>query len=109
MTQRIISMDTGTHAIPFGNAAPRIVCLTWAERDAAGKLHTGLVDRAQALVLFDGWIRDPNVLLVGANIFFDLGCLCAENEEWIPLVFKAFEDSRIRCVQVPVGAYQYPP
>lgn len=42
-------------------------------------------------------LEDKSVIVVGHNVFYDLGVLCAEDPAvFVPLVFRAFDDFRVR-------------
>lgn len=85
--------DSETHLIRPGLAAPRMVCLSTCSE--SGK--TGLFDRVSGLALVRQVLEDNSVIIVGHNIFYDLGVCCAEDPAvFVPLVFKAFDDFRIR-------------
>lgn len=85
--------DLETHLIKPGCAAPRAVCVSTASE--SGK--TGLFDRVSGLRIIRGALEDKSVIIVGHNIFYDLGVCCAEDPAvFVPLVFKAFDDFRIR-------------
>jgi len=55
----------------------------------------GIWLRDEGLELVREWLLDPEVALIGQNVFYDLGVVCAEDESLIPLVFKAIEADRI--------------
>lgn len=93
--RRVVAFDTETHRIKPGMLTPRLVCLSWAE---AGEAH--LLDRVGALNWVRSMLADPDVLLVGANVFFDLGVLCAEDARLVRPVFEAVRDGRVRDVQL---------
>ena len=85
--------DTETHLIKPGCAAPRMVCVSTASE--SGK--TGLFDRASGLQLMKSVLEDKSVIVCGQNVFYDLGICCAEDPAtFVPLVFKAFDDFRVR-------------
>lgn len=85
--------DTETHLIKPGCAAPRLICVSTASE--SGK--TGLFDRASGLRLMRGVLEDKSVIVCGHQVFYDLGVCCAEDPAvFVPLVFKAFDDFRIR-------------
>ena len=85
--------DTETHLIKSGCAAPRLVCVSTASE--SGK--TGLFDRVSGLQLMKSVLEDKSVIVCGHQVFYDLGVCCAEDPAtFVPLVFKAFDDFRIR-------------
>src|SRR5574342_913407 len=89
---RFVSTDSETHLIRPGMPAPRMVCVS-----AANQSGTELHDRSWGLALLTQALREEDKILIGHNIFYDLGVACAENPSVVvPLVFKAFEQNRIR-------------
>lgn len=86
----IRSVDLETHLIKPGMIMPRMVCLTFAQHD----LSDGIFLRDEGLRKAKRWLKEDT--FVGQNICFDLGVLCAEDEEFIPLVFQALDEGRIR-------------
>lgn len=102
---RVVAFDTETHLLKMlkVNAKtsltsmqnPRIVCLSWADETGAG-----LLDRARGLDWLERKLRDPDVLLVGANTVYDLGCAVADRPSLLPLAFDAYRTGRVRCVQL---------
>ena len=85
--------DCESHLIKPGCIAPRLVCISTASE--SGK--TGLFDRASGLQLIQRVLEDKSVTVCGHQIFYDLGVCCAEDPAtFVPLVFKAFDDFRIR-------------
>jgi len=97
---KVVSFDTETHLIRQGLSAPPISCLSWESCVVADGLdcyHDGphLVHWTEALPLLRSWLTDPNVILVGHNVAFDLAVVCAEWPELIPLVYQAYEENRI--------------
>lgn len=92
----ITSFDLETWLIAPGMIMPRMVCLSFAHEDRAERqINTPpLVLREQGLILARTWL-DQGRTLLGQNVCFDLGVLCAEDESFIPLVFKALDEGRI--------------
>jgi DNA polymerase-1 len=89
----LLFWDCESHLIKPGCAAPRLVCVSTVSE--SGK--TGLFDRASGLQLMRQVLEDKSVIVVGHNVFYDLGVLCAEDPAvFVPLVFKAFDDFRVR-------------
>jgi len=96
MDHRVIAFDTETYRILPGRTAPPMVCLSWAEDD-----RSGLVDRADGLRLIKQWLSDDRIMLVNQNIAFDLAVVAAHDpDEFLPLIFDAYDADRIACVQV---------
>jgi DNA polymerase-1 len=96
-----IGFDTETYLISPGNPAPKMVCATFANRmPATGIVLEEIFLREEGLRRVREHLLDPKAVLVGANIYYDLGVICAEDPTLVPFVFQAFEEGRIRDVQV---------
>ena len=91
---RPVAFDTETFLIQPGLLAPRMVCLSWAT-----DTECGLFLREQGLGWLHKQLTDPDVLLVGANMPYDFGVACAEYPALLPLVFDAYRDGRVCCIQ----------
>lgn len=129
-----VALDTETHQIQPGLPAPPLVCGsvsilnvdTWAQVELAKKLEGqgrtvealrirealngqdplegDILTKREVLDLFLRLIRDPERIIIGANIAYDLLVLAVE---WAKLgvdvmgdIFQAFEDQRIFDIQV---------
>lgn len=88
MAEELWSFDLETHAIVLGRLAPRVVCGSWSNGT-----ETRLALREEAL----DWLEFNlgAVLIVGANIFYDLVCAAAERPPLLPLIFRAVEDGQV--------------
>jgi len=93
---KLVAFDTETHLIRAGCLAPRMVCLSFAIPHLTGAA-TGVVLRDRGLELIRQWLLDPEVALVGHNLPYDLGVVCAEDPDLVPLVFDAYAAGRVRC------------
>lgn len=93
---RIIAFDTETGLIRPGMQCPELVCVSWAD----GPERAGLLHWSEAIPHIEGWLRDPDTLLVGHNVAYDLGVLCAHEPRLFPLVFEALEAGRITCTML---------
>lgn len=94
---KIVAFDTETSLIRPGLTAPPISCLSYQEHDVAtrkSKLAV-LVHWTAALAKLREWLSDPECILVGHNVAFDLAVVCAEWPELVPLVFVAYEQNRV--------------
>lgn len=69
---RVIAWDTETDRFRPGLMAPPVVCLQWAEVTPAGVGQAHVVDEAEGLRLMRGWLSDPEIHLVGAEISYDV-------------------------------------
>jgi hypothetical protein len=87
---RVVAFDTETHLIAPGLLTPKLVCVSIADENGVW-LH----DRRYGTDYVEMLLGDPDVALVGHNVAYDLGVLCARRPELIPLVFQAYEKGRI--------------
>jgi len=95
----IIGVDTETALIQPGLLAPRLICLSTSQRDESSKHNTGLYLHRPGIA----WLREQltsKVVLAIHNASFDMGVVCAEEPELLPLVFDAYREGRIRCTIV---------
>ncbi len=60
----------------------------------------GLCTRECALTLLHAWIEDDEVILIGHNIWFDLGVAVAEEPDLMPLIFAKLDKGLIRDTQL---------
>lgn len=91
-----VAFDFETWLIEPGMLTPPAVCMTWATADEAGIA----LPSEGALTRLAAWLRDPAVVLVGANVTFDLAVVVNEDPDLLPLVFAALEAGRIKDVQL---------
>lgn len=113
----IVSLDTETELIRPGVLAPELVCvsLAWSPTPARpepvplppgaiverrGSVTVALLDAYDGLDVFRELLAAEDVVIVGANLTFDMGVFCAEDPELTPAVFAAFESGRISDVQI---------
>ncbi len=98
-----VALDTETHLIAPGLLAPPMVCGSVAcltEDGIAGEL----LPRQEVLELLQRLLQDPDKIIAGANIAFDLLVMaqeCARQRiDIIPDIFAAFEQERIYDLQI---------
>ena len=91
----IIAFDTETHLIKPGCVAPKLVCLTTYDGEAEDILL-----RHEAIEWFRHALLDPQAILVGHNVSFDLGVMAAEDESLIPLIFEAIDEGRVKDTRI---------
>lgn len=108
MTKRKIAFDVETHVIRPGMLFPKLVCASFAMIDF-GTVRSWIRLGADAALEWLGYIKDPNVILIGHNACFDTGVMLAElilmaragdirvpsEEDLFTLVFDAYEQDRI--------------
>lgn len=92
---RAVAVDTETHLIQPGLAAPPLVCLSWHDGQ-----RSGLLRRDEALEWYARQLADADVLLVGCNVVYDLGVLCAARPELTEATFAAVEAGRISSIDI---------
>jgi DNA polymerase-1 len=100
----ILYLDTETPPIARGRLAQRPVCVQWALNG----------DHPQ-LDLWNAWTPAlEGIELVGANIAYDMACLCVGTPELIPVVFRAYDEGRVRDIlldgkllDIAAGEYEH--
>lgn len=91
----LLAFDTETHLIKPGCLAPKLVCLSWA----SSSQEPYLLDRPTGL----RWLRHALMrddILIGANIAYDFAVAAAEESSLLPLIFNAYAQDRVQCIQV---------
>lgn len=108
-----IAWDTETRRFRAGKKAPELACVTWQEAQE----NTPHIEHwSKAEGLFESWLSDKDCLLVGHNVAYDMGVVCAQFPQLIPAVFRAYEDNRVtdtmvrqRMIDIARGCYRgYP-
>lgn len=87
----IISLDTETHLIARAQAAPKPVCISWADPHPS----VALVDSCRAA--FEAWLRS-NATLIGTNIAYDMAVLGEYWPDLLPAIFDKYERGQIEDV-----------
>ena len=59
------------------------------------RLLVGIWNARLGVQMLRGWLLDPNIIIVGHNVWFDLGVCISEDPSLLPLVFFALEAGRI--------------
>ncbi len=96
------AIDTETDLISQKSQLPEIVCLTTAQ-DNGGVAEAGIVasDALQDLyTIARGILSDPQLLIVGQNIGYDMGVLSTNFPDLLPLIFQAYMDERVSCTMI---------
>jgi hypothetical protein len=91
---KVGALDLETDLIEPGILAPRIVCASIFWGEAHLKVGTQVVPAVRQL------LRESGLVIAGANIAFDFGCLSAECPDLLPDIFAAYADGRIHDVQI---------
>jgi hypothetical protein len=92
---RHLFFDTETERFYPGYMAPVVVCLQYCFDTGAPVLLHGRADRAKIVELMRDALRDPDCMLVGHNVAYDLACLAAYEPDLLPLIFAAYEQNRV--------------
>jgi hypothetical protein len=94
----LVAFDTETHLIAPGLLTPKLVCVS--VRHDYDDTATLLFDRYTGTDMVERFLKDVDVVLVGHNVAYDLGVLCARRPELLPLVFDAMDAGRIRDTKI---------
>lgn len=104
MASSSLSFDTETHRLQPGLLAPPLVCGSVAWLDAGPVISGTLLDKQAALETFAKAIEDPALVLVGANIAYDIAVMVVElaklDIDAVPAVFLALEQGRVFDIQI---------
>src|SRR5690348_1708214 len=94
---RRVAFDLETHLIRPGMLFPRMVCISFFD-GSKKELYLAPLGLKRIIQL----LKDPDVILVGHNVAFDLGVAVAEAieqgydpDDILTLVFTAYRDDRI--------------
>jgi DNA polymerase I-like protein with 3'-5' exonuclease and polymerase domains len=90
---RYVAFDTETYLIEPGKLAPRLVCTSVCYDLSSPVL---LFDRADSEDVLKLLLEDKDVILVGHNVAFDMGVICANYPQLFPLVWEAYKQDRVR-------------
>jgi hypothetical protein len=116
----LVGLDTETHLIRPGLLTPPLVCTSWAHTaaDIQGPITqegyfrstvpaptgcgmwSGLLRHDQALPFVEELLDTEEVILVGANIAFDMGVIAAKWPHLLRKIFDAYDANRIRDVLI---------
>lgn len=92
---RHVAFDTETWRIAPGRLFPRVVCLSWHDGN-----NGALLTRDDGIAWFRRAIADPEVVLVGANVAFDMGVMLNAAPDLATAIFDAYEAGRVLDVQI---------
>jgi hypothetical protein len=93
---RRVGFDTETHRIRPGVPVPKGVCLSYAWENG----ESGVIPFSEAVAWFWERVREPDTVLVGANTYYELSGVAAEDPALVPVIFDLFEADRIRDVEI---------
>jgi hypothetical protein len=99
LNKQIIALDCETFLIGKGQICPKVVCVTFATYNPENPTEILLDIRTDAQGDTPGLIKsllvDPNVIVVGQNIKYDLGCIKNTWPDLVPDIWKALAEGRI--------------
>ncbi len=88
--------DTETCLIRPALLAPPMVCTTW---QCPGE-DSQIVHVNDAYPVIRSWLEDPNRLLIGHFLAYDMTVVCAQFPDLVPLVFAAYKANRCICTKI---------
>jgi len=91
----LVAFDTETHLIKPGCITPRLVCVSIF----TGEGEPALFDRHDGLDAVEELLVEGHDI-VGHHVFFDLGVVCAERPDLLPLVFQRIDEGKIHCTKI---------
>jgi DNA polymerase I len=89
MSEQFIAADLETELIARGKLAPPVVCLSTCD----ASLEPRLYHWTKAEPVIKDILEHRNI--VGQNVSYDMGCICAQWPQLMPLVFQAYFDGRV--------------
>jgi DNA polymerase-1 len=96
----VLTIDLETYLITPECLTPRIVCATY-KTDGVAVLETR--DENGGFKVYDvieKHLENPDAVLIGHNVSFDLACLVNERPAFLPVVFGAYDNGQIRDTMV---------
>lgn len=103
MLAHAIAFDCESHRIQPGLLTPPLVCASVARWNGT-KSEGRVLDKQQALDTFRSIVEAEHVVIVGANIAYDMALMLNEfgklGEDLAPQVFRMYEEGRVFDVQV---------
>lgn len=101
--ERLVSFDTETYKLGFGEKTAKIVVGS-AGWFTGGKIEGVLLDKDSTRQVFAQLLEDPNVVVGGANIAYDLAVMTRDYAQFgidvRPLVFEMLEQGRVFDLQI---------
>jgi len=91
---KYLAIDTETHLIQPGCLTPPLVCLSYSDSETSGVLG-----KKAALKFFREKVEEGYTFVLH-NGAFDLAVLSNEDESLLPLIFKLYEDGRVKDTMV---------
>ncbi len=99
---KYLAWDLESHLIKPGCLAPRPIVVSFYQSPSTwtpGTPPSGLMLPDHAANWLSQLLRDTELTLIGANTPYDAAVMATHYPALMPLVFQAYEDGRIICVQ----------
>ncbi len=87
------AIDTETHLFGPGNMSPKIVCLSIS-------LSAVLYKDEDILIKMTELLNNPDVLIIGHNVAYDMRCFVRAFPKLKQAVFAAYETGRVSCTVI---------
>jgi|2_EtaG_2_1085320.scaffolds.fasta_scaffold01417_3 DNA polymerase I-like protein with 3'-5' exonuclease and polymerase domains len=97
----VLTIDLETHLITSECLTPRIVSAAWKHLNKPAELE--IRNSAGSFSIYEHiekHLANPDALLNGQNISYDLACLVNENPSFLPVVYAAYERGQIFDTQI---------
>ena len=98
METALLALDTETHPIAPGLAAPPMVCTTWATKHDEGIIHVKYARKH-----WKRWLKKAakkKLLLTNVTVHYDMAVVAAQWPEFMPLILEAYEANQIHCTTI---------
>jgi DNA polymerase-1 len=86
---QVVAWDTETALIRPALLAPPLACVTWQRPGMDPRIAT------ECKPLVSEWLANPEALLVGHNVAYDLGVIGAAFPDLVPSIFRAYDQNRV--------------
>lgn len=92
----VVAFDTETALIRPALLAPPLVCVTSQQLNHAACIehHSTAESRIRS------WLEDPNTIIVGHNVAYDLAVIAERFPDLRLLIFKAYDEDRVTDTQI---------
>lgn len=89
------AFDTETGLIQDNLKAPPLVCVSYADGKTTGLLH-----HKECEGFLEDMLSDDSLILVGANVAYDMGVIMQRFPKLTPLIWQAYAKDRVDDVQI---------
>ncbi|NJN64514.1 MAG: hypothetical protein HC882_06270 [Acidobacteria bacterium] len=92
---RLLVTDAETCLIQPCELAPEPVCFSWSWDGQQAEILHARFDRERLLDALVSWLTDPETVICGQNIPYDLAVAATMDRDLIPLIFDKFERHQV--------------